>query len=88
MGLILAARMACVTIAISGEGVPPELSDRIFEPFFTTRSDGQGIGLGLDLVRRIIRRHGGTVQFARVDGWTVFTVELPLADVSLPQSMP
>lgn len=69
-----------VEIIDSGSGIPPELHSRIFEPFFTTKAMGQGSGLGLDAVRRIVRnRHRGIVTVASRPGRTCFTVCLPLA---------
>jgi signal transduction histidine kinase len=62
-----------------GPGVPDELKDRIFEPFFTTRPVGQGPGLGLDVVRRLLRAHGGDVELDSRPGRTEFRVTLPAA---------
>lgn len=66
-----------VSVADSGPGVPAELVDKLFTPFFTTKVSGAGIGLGLELSRRIVERHGGRMFYERRDGWTVFSVELP-----------
>ena len=67
-----------VEIADNGPGIPPEVMSRVFEPFFTTKPVGQGTGLGLDIVYRIIRaHHGGTVQVTSQPGDTRFTVHLP-----------
>jgi len=52
---------------------------RIFEPFFTTKPVGEGTGLGLDAVLRIVRRHRGNVRFESKPGDTCFQVRLPLA---------
>lgn len=71
-----------VQITDTGSGIPPEFQSRIFEPFFTTKSVGQGAGLGLDLVRRIVEnRHQGTIAFESQPGKTRFTVCLPSVPV-------
>ncbi len=62
----------------NGHGIPPELKDRIFEPFFTTRPPGDGLGLGLDMVQRIIRKHRGHVGVQSEPGATCFQVRLPV----------
>ncbi len=62
----------------NGHGIPAELSDRIFEPFFTTRPPGNGLGLGLDTVQRIIRKHRGSVRVQSDEGATCFQVRLPI----------
>jgi signal transduction histidine kinase len=79
--LTLATRAAedgvIVTIGDTGPGIPPELQARIYEPFFTTKPVGQGTGLGLDIVYRIIRvRHGGDIQVHSTPGDTRFEVFL------------
>lgn len=68
-----------VDIIDSGSGIPPEIQSRIFEPFFTTKPVGQGSGLGLETVRRIIEnRHQGTILVESQPGRTCFTICLPL----------
>lgn len=72
---------ACIDIADDGPGIPAEVQVRIFEPFFTTKGVGEGTGLGLDIVQRIVsRRHHGTVKVRSEPGETHFTVRLPLTD--------
>ena len=68
-----------VRVTDDGAGIPPEIADRIFEPFFTTKDVGKGTGLGLDIVRRILRRHDGEIEVKSRPGHTQFTVSLPLA---------
>ena len=70
--------MALVDIWDDGVGIEPALSSRIFEPFFTTKPLGQGLGLGLDLVRRIVNKHFGSVAVQSKPGSTCFQVRLPL----------
>jgi signal transduction histidine kinase len=66
-----------IEILDTGPGVPPEIRDRIFEPFFTTKGQSEGTGLGLDLVRRIVKKHGGDIRFESRPGRTCFQVRLP-----------
>jgi signal transduction histidine kinase len=67
-----------VEISDDGPGIPEEIRDRIFEPFLTTKEVGEGTGLGLDIVRRIIAAHGGEVAFDSKPGETRFVVRLPI----------
>jgi signal transduction histidine kinase len=68
----------CVEITDSGPGIPQEIQSRIFEPFFTTKPVGEGTGLGLDTVSRIVRQHRGTIRLQSRPGETKFQVWLPL----------
>ncbi len=72
----------CVVVEIgdNGPGIPPAILPRIFEPFFTTKGVGEGTGLGLDMVQRIVKKHRGTVQVNSKPGDTRFQVWMPLAD--------
>jgi signal transduction histidine kinase len=74
----------CVVVEIrdNGPGISPEIEGHIFEPFFTTKAVGEGTGLGLDTVQRIVRKHRGSIQVTSVPGDTRFQVLLPLAEVS------
>jgi signal transduction histidine kinase len=67
-----------VEIWDNGPGIPVELQARIFEPFFTTKAPGSGLGLGLDVVSRIVRMHRGYVTVQSKPGSTCFQVRLPL----------
>ena len=68
-----------VRVIDNGSGIPEEIHTRIFEPFFTTKAVGQGTGLGLDIVHRVVvEQHGGFVEVESEPGRTVFTVRLPL----------
>jgi signal transduction histidine kinase len=73
----------CVVVEIgdNGPGISPEIQTHIFEPFFTTKGVGEGTGLGLDTVQRIVKKHRGTIQVTSKPGDTLFQVWLPLADV-------
>jgi signal transduction histidine kinase len=74
------ATSAAVRVIDNGPGVPANIQTRIFEPFFTTKPVGQGTGMGLEIVERIVvQQHGGKVELESVPGRTVFTVRLPVA---------
>jgi signal transduction histidine kinase len=70
---------AVVSITDDGPGIPADVRERIFEPFFTTKPVGQGVGLGLDIVSRIVQgSHHGEVRVRSRPGLTRFDVLLPL----------
>jgi signal transduction histidine kinase len=71
--------LVVVEIADNGPGIPEEIQPRIFEPFFTTKKVGEGTGLGLDTVQRIIKKHNGSIQFDSKPGETRFEIWIPLA---------
>jgi signal transduction histidine kinase len=73
---------SCVVVEIgdNGPGISPEVKPHIFEPFFTTKGVGQGTGLGLDTVQRIVKKHRGTIQVESHPGDTRFQVWLPLSE--------
>ncbi len=64
----------CLTVEITdnGSGIPQDIQDNIFDPFFTTKGVGEGTGLGLDIVRRIIEHHKGTISVDSEPGQTTF----------------
>jgi signal transduction histidine kinase len=68
-----------VEIVDDGPGIPEEIQSRIFEPFFTTKKVGDGTGLGLDTVQRIVRKHQGNIQVESRPGKTCFQIWLPLS---------
>jgi signal transduction histidine kinase len=67
-----------VEITDNGAGISPEVISRIFDPFFTTKGVGEGTGLGLDVVNRIIKNLGGQVSVTSVPGNTRFQVRIPI----------
>lgn len=67
-----------VEIADSGPGIPEDVQPRIFEPFFSTKKSGEGSGLGLDIVKKIVDQHQGEITFESEPGRTTFIVKLPL----------
>jgi len=71
---------ALVSIGDTGCGIPPELRERIFDAFFTTKPAGEGTGLGLEIVRKIVEKHGGRIGVeSEVGRGSTFTVSLPIA---------
>jgi signal transduction histidine kinase len=68
---------AVASVTDSGPGIPDDIRDRIFEPFFTTKRRGEGIGLGLDICKKIVESHHGTITFESRPGRTEFIVSLP-----------
>ena len=73
---------SCVVVDIgdNGPGIPSEVEPHIFEPFFTTKGVGEGTGLGLDTVQRIVKKHRGNIQVSSKPGDTRFKVWLPLME--------
>jgi signal transduction histidine kinase len=67
----------------NGPGIPPEIQTKIFDPFFTTKPIGEGTGLGLDTVYRIVRKHRGNVSVVSRPGNTCFRVRLPIQNPRL-----
>ena len=68
-----------VEIIDDGPGIPPEVQPRIFEPFFTTKGVGGGMGLGLDVSRRIVvGHHHGDIRVSSKPGDTRFQIRLPV----------
>src|ERR1700732_5207496 len=73
----------CVVVEIgdNGPGISPQVQPHIFEPFFTTKGVGEGTGLGLDTVQRIVKKHRGNIQVNSKPGDTRFQIWLPMAEV-------
>ncbi|MGH9494672.1 MAG: sensor histidine kinase [Candidatus Sulfotelmatobacter sp.] len=71
----------CVVVEIrdNGPGIPAAVLPHIFEPFFTTKAVGEGTGLGLDTVQRIVKKHHGDLEVRSVPGDTRFQVWLPIS---------
>ena len=69
-----------VRIIDNGSGIPAQIRERVFDPFFTTKPQGEGVGLGLDIARRLVQHNDGVIEFESQPGRTEFRVELPMAD--------
>ena len=67
-----------VQILDSGCGISGEIKDKIFDPFFTTKPPGEGSGLGLDIVKKIVEKHQGKIEVESKPGRTAFRVWLPI----------
>jgi PAS domain S-box-containing protein len=68
---------AVITFTDSGKGIPDEIKDKIFQAFFTTKAAGEGSGLGLHIVKKIIDKHKGKIEIESRLGKTVFSVMIP-----------
>ncbi|HXX94543.1 MAG TPA: response regulator [Planctomycetota bacterium] len=76
---------AIVGIRDTGSGIPPEVLPKLFEPFFTTKPVGQGTGLGLHVVHKIVQGHQGRIEVRSTPGeGTEFTIRFPLQKSPLP----
>lgn len=70
-----------VKIIDNGSGIQPEILSRIFDPFFTTKKVGEGTGIGLDLVNRIIKHHNGEIKVNSRPGRTEFAISIPKPEI-------
>lgn len=71
---------AIVEFTDSGCGIPPEIQGKIFDPFFTTKPVGEGSGMGLSIVHRLVEHHQGSITLKSAPGHTLFRVCLPLEE--------
>lgn len=77
-----------VQVVDTGSGISQAIKARIFDPFFTTKKRGNGSGLGLSVVHRIVESHGGSIEFTSTENLgTSFTLRFPLFDNSLKNDM-
>ena len=80
-----------IQVSDTGSGIAPDIQANIFEPFFTTKPTGHGTGLGLAMVRGIVRQHQGALQVETVPGrGTTFRILFPRVgtDVSAGAAQP
>ncbi|MBE9186639.1 GAF domain-containing protein, partial [Microcoleus sp. LEGE 07076] len=70
-----------ISVTDSGKGIPEEIKAKIFQPFFTTKPAGEGSGLGLDIVKKIVEKHQGRIEVESIPGQTTFNVCLPMSGV-------
>ncbi len=67
-----------IDITDNGLGIPPDIINQVFDPFFTTKAVGQGTGLGLDIVRKIVEQHRGAIEVESQPGKTIFKLCFPV----------
>ncbi|MEK7990699.1 MAG: response regulator [Thiotrichaceae bacterium] len=68
-----------VSVSDTGSGIPQEIQEKIFKPFFTTKPAGEGSGLGLDIVLKIIEKHDGKLELeTEIGKGTTFHILLPI----------
>jgi len=68
-----------VKVKDTGHGIPEEIRDKIFKPFFTTKRAGEGTGIGLDIVQRIIEKHQAGIKLeSELGKGTSFIITLPV----------
>ncbi len=72
-----------VSITDTGKGIPDAIKHKIFDPLFTTKKQGEGTGLGLDIAKKIIERHNGSIHLISEENHgSTFTVKLPVMQTS------
>ncbi|MEM6766792.1 MAG: ATP-binding protein [Bacteroidota bacterium] len=71
---------SCIRIQFidTGNGIPQDAMSHIFEPFFTTKTIGQGLGLGLDTVMKVLHQHEGDIKVSSRPGHTEFRILIPI----------
>ncbi len=71
-----------VKVSDSGQGIPRKYINQIFDPFFTTKKPGEGTGLGLNIVYRIVTKYAGTIDVeSKEQAGTTFTIKFPMRRV-------
>jgi signal transduction histidine kinase len=77
-----------VNVIDNGHGIPEDIKDRIFDPFFTTKAVGEGTGMGLDIVRRLVFNQKGEIDVQSKPGQTDFRVSLPIEPAPAARAVP
>jgi signal transduction histidine kinase len=78
---VLADRTVQIQVSDNGGGIPEDKLPLVFDPFYTTKAPGQGTGLGLNIVYRIITKHlGSIVVESELNGGAMFTIVMPAMD--------
>jgi len=72
-----AADSVTFEVTDSGSGISPENLERIFDPFFTTKDVGEGTGVGLDVVQKVVQLHHGSINVDSRPGRTEFRITFP-----------
>jgi two-component system, NtrC family, nitrogen regulation sensor histidine kinase NtrY len=76
----LSVKSVTVSIKDNGNGIPKKMYNKIFTPNFTTKTSGTGLGLAM--CKGIVEKLNGKIWFETKEGeWTIFFVELPVAEV-------
>ncbi len=79
---------ALIEIEDSGKGIDDAIKTKIFEPYFTTKENGKNLGMGLYIVSKVIREHGGFIELDSKPGLgTKFSLYLPLAIENAPKDI-
>jgi PAS domain S-box-containing protein len=82
----LKGEFVALTIADTGDGIPPDVMAKVFDPFFTTKPDGKGTGLGLSQVHGFVHQSGGTINIlSELGQGTRVTIYLPRATEEMPE---
>jgi signal transduction histidine kinase len=70
-----------ITVADNGHGISPANADKIFTPFFTTHRESGGTGLGLGIVKTLLKAYGGDIALAAAEQGASFAISIPAAGV-------
>ena len=78
-----------LTVADTGQGMPPDILAKVFDPFFTTKGEGKGTGLGLSQVHGFVHQSGGGISIASEMGQgTRITLYLPRTSADMNADVP